>query len=74
MDKNILYNFICEVCNDNFDGKFENNTIINDNIELLSILWIKIEEEYEDIYIDEYKLFNNIKTIQDFVDMVLENE
>lgn len=74
MNYEVLYNFILKVCKENFDGNFDKNTIINNNIELLSILWIKIEEDFEDIFIDDIKLFKDIKTIDDLIQMVLEND
>lgn len=74
MNYEVLYNFILKVCKENFDGNFDKDTIINNNIELLSILWIKIEEDFEDIFIDDIKLFKDIKTIDDLIQMVLEND
>ena len=74
MNYEVLYNFVLKVCKENFNGNFDKNTIINNNIELLSILWIKIEEDFEDIFIDDIKLFKDIKTIDDLIQMVLEND
>ncbi|OGS70782.1 MAG: hypothetical protein A3F91_09725 [Flavobacteria bacterium RIFCSPLOWO2_12_FULL_35_11] len=64
--------FICDIASENFEGFFDSNTDISDNFELLAILQYRLEEAYKDVIIDDKRLYEDIKTINDLVDIVME--